>query len=112
MHVARAERALGHPLPLKAVVHHADGSKDPNAPLVICENQAYHRLLHMRMRIKAAGGNPNTDRICRYCRALNPIGEFVKMRQPETWHCLLCSRAHSKAYKARLKAKRLEALGA
>lgn len=75
-HVARAERALGKPLPLRAVVHHADGSKSDDAPLVICQDQAYHMLLHARTRVKAAGGNPNTDRICSMCRLVKSVAAF------------------------------------
>lgn len=107
MHVVRAERALGKPLPKGAVVHHADGSIDEHGPLVICQSQGYHRHLHMRMRIKAAGGNPNTDRFCRYCKLLKPITAFVKLSKPETWHCLECSRLKAKAYKAKRKASLL-----
>lgn len=68
LHRMRAERALGKPLPVGAVVHHADGSRDDNAPLVICQNDSYHKLLHARMRVKSAGGNPDTDAVCGICR--------------------------------------------
>lgn len=78
-HVIRAERALGKPLPLGAIVHHADGTKGDNAPLVICQDQAYHLLLHRRMRIVKAGGNPNTDSICRDCGP-KPIKNFSPHR--------------------------------
>lgn len=44
-HVVIAESALGKRLPHKAVVHHH--SKDQ---LVICQDQAYHMLLHKRTR--------------------------------------------------------------
>jgi hypothetical protein len=51
-HILVAESVLGHSLPAGAVVHHVDGNKHNNAPgnLVICEDDAYHRLLHTRMR--------------------------------------------------------------
>lgn len=51
-HVQVAERALGHPLPPGAVVHHWDGNPSNNTPrnLVICPSQAYHMALHARMR--------------------------------------------------------------
>lgn len=51
-HVSVAEKALGKPLPKGAVVHHVDEDKKNNDPknLVICPSQAYHLLLHKRMR--------------------------------------------------------------
>lgn len=71
IHRVRATRALGKPLPPQAVIHHSDGSKRPDAPLVICEDIRYHNLLHFRMRVLEAGGNPNTDRVCR-CGFVGP----------------------------------------
>lgn len=76
LHVVRAERALGHALPKGAVVHHADGSIADDAPLVICQDQAYHLLLHARMRVKVAGGNPNSDAICGTCHQVKPRARF------------------------------------
>ncbi len=51
-HVVVAEKALGKSLPKGAVVHHIDRNKQNNKPtnLVVCPNQAYHLLLHKRMR--------------------------------------------------------------
>lgn len=80
LHVARAERALGKPLPKKSHVHHADGSKRDDAPLVICQDTSYHRLLHARMRVKAAGGNPNTDAVCGRCRLAKDRSLFTLHR--------------------------------
>lgn len=53
LHRRRAEQALGKPLPPGVEVHHADGSKADDAPLVICQDRAYHMLLHQRMRERA-----------------------------------------------------------
>lgn len=68
-HILVAEEALGKYLPAKSVVHHVDETKDNNSPtnLVICENVAYHNLLHQRLRALKASGNPNAVR-CRYCK--------------------------------------------
>jgi hypothetical protein len=63
----RAERALGHPLPPNAIVHHhvygdlyGDAGRDV---LVICQDHAYHRLLHQRMRERGVKSRviPSTD---------------------------------------------------
>lgn len=64
-HRLRAERALGKPLPKGVEIHHLNGGF--TGPIVICENRRYHQLLHHRMRIKAAGGDPNTEKLCASC---------------------------------------------
>ena len=78
VHRLRAEAALGRPLPSHIQVHHADGTKNPDAPLVICESVSYHRLLHLRARIKAAGGDPSADKICSRCKQVKPRPAFNK----------------------------------
>jgi hypothetical protein len=103
-HRLRAERALGKPLPPNAIVHHADGSQRDDASLVICQDQAYHLLLHVRARVLRAGGNPNTDRICYTCKMVKPITAFIKFRTAK-WVCFACSTAYQRARTARLKAQ-------
>lgn len=90
VHRIRAAKALGRPLPKGVVVHHADGTRSQSSQLVICPNQKYHFLLHVRMRVKAAGGDPNTDRICQYCKAVKPMTEFVTLRTRHEWRCKVC----------------------
>lgn len=104
IHILRAETALGRPLPLGAIVHHADGSRSEFAPLVICEDRYYHQLLHVRMRVKAAGGNPNTDAICTTCRRAKPQGEFWRAagrRGGLDTRCKDCMRAYRAALEER-----------
>ncbi len=50
-HILIAEKALGKPLPPKVVVHHVNETKD-SGPLVICQDDNYHKLLHKRMRAR------------------------------------------------------------
>lgn len=68
-HVLVAERVLGKPLPIGAVVHHVNDDRADNRPanLVICPNQAYHRLIHANEDAINACGHANFRR-CRYCR--------------------------------------------
>lgn len=51
-HIDIAEKALGHPLPKDAVVHHVNLIPHDNRPenLVICPGREYHNLIHMCMR--------------------------------------------------------------
>lgn len=59
-HVLKAEKALGKPLPKGAVVHHMNcKSWDNDTPfnLIVCPDQAYHLLLHRRMKELGYEGN-------------------------------------------------------
>lgn len=91
VHRVRAERALGHPLPPGAEVHHPDEDKqNPNARLVICQDRAYHLLLHACMRIVKAGGNPQTQAICAYCKQLQPLTAFGRNRSRSDGRDAIC----------------------
>lgn len=69
LHKVVAEMALGKPLPKGAVVHHIDGNKKNNftCNLVICQSQAYHKLLHIRADALEICGNANWRR-CKFCK--------------------------------------------
>jgi hypothetical protein len=95
LHVLRAERALGRRLPAGAIVHHADGSKRDDAPLVICQDQKYHALLHMRMRAKLAGGNPDTDGVCSTCGRAVPFTGLSSWPRARSGRCAGCQRAYT-----------------
>lgn len=68
MHVIVAERALGKPLPKQAEVHHVNEDRGDyrNCNLIICENRAYHSLLHYRTRALDEAGNSDAMK-CGYC---------------------------------------------
>lgn len=103
-HVLIAEKALGHPLPVGAQVHHFDGNKQNNAPsnLVICPDRKYHALLHVRQRVLAAGGDPNTQRICTYCRRLVSIQDLIGNKIQVFNRCRPCNRAHLQAWRSKM----------
>lgn len=77
-HVAVVEAVLGKPLPKGAVVHHANGdrSKNENSNLVVCPDDAYHFLLHQRMRALDACGNANWIK-CWVCKQYSPPDQIV-----------------------------------
>lgn len=72
-HLLIAERALGRPVPARYEVHHVNENPADNRPsnLVICEDKAYHKLLHRRRDALRACGNPNWVR-CVVCRCWGP----------------------------------------
>lgn len=76
-HVALAEKAIGRTLPIGAQVHHVDGNGTNNAGLnlVICQDQAYHRLLHTRAAVVRSGGDPNKERMCSGCK--RPVDVYL-----------------------------------
>jgi hypothetical protein len=102
VHRARAEKALGRALPENVPVHHADGSKNASAPLVICQDAAYHNLLHARMKVVRAGGDPDTHKFCPRCRAVKPLADFgVSSRALRGLqsYCRVCVNATQRAYR-------------
>ncbi len=67
-HVLVVERAMGKPLRKTADIHHVDGNRKNNVAtnLVVCQDHAYHMLLHRRQKALAACGDPNAHR-CKMC---------------------------------------------
>ncbi len=113
-HIAIAEAILGKRLPKGAQVHHVNGDKHDNchSNLVVCPDYAYHALLHVRQEVIAAGGNPNTQRVCYSCNTVKDLSDFNVVRRNTTgraFDCRRCSRIKAKAY---LMTKRANQVGA
>lgn len=76
-HVLIAERVLEKPLPPKAVVHHPDENRLNNNNLVICQDAAYHRMIHRRMVAFKVSGHANW-RKCWICKTYdNPDRLYI-----------------------------------
>ncbi len=91
-HILIAEKALGKPLPPKAVVHHWDENPQNNEPsnLVICEDQRYHFLLHARARRLRDTGE------CGRCKVIKPLDDFHVVSRnwdKRNWQCKICNNA-------------------
>ena len=68
-HVLVCEKALGKSLPPGAMPHHIDENTGNNdrTNLVLCQDNAYHKLIHRRMRAYRACGHANW-RKCWVCK--------------------------------------------
>lgn len=103
-HVLIAEAALGRPLPPSVEVHHVDEDTQNNANsnLVICQDKAYHKLLHTRTRTVQAGGDPDTQKVCSTCRCVRSFGDFNKASDNRgnglQSQCRECSKKYNRAY--------------
>lgn len=91
LHRVIAERALGKPLPLRAVVHHVDENKanNANSNLVICEDRPYHILLHVRQRAYDGCGNAGFRR-CVRCRGWDDPGLLNRVHRSQFRHAGSC----------------------
>lgn len=98
-HVLIAEKALGKPLPLKAVVHHIKGNTT-GKELVICQDQAYHLLLHRRARALKACGHANWLR-CPFCKQYDDPENLALSRNGNHGRHRSCASKYQ--IKARLK---------
>ena len=106
-HIAVAVKALGKPLPPGAMVHHHNEIKSDNrnCNLVICEGNGYHQLIHARMRILAAGGDPNTDKICQTCRQVQSKSNYHRTRSCPDGLNRNCKTCMAEWYRARVARK-------
>jgi len=86
-HILITEEVLGKLLPEGAVVHHVNENRSDNRKenLVICKNNAYHQLLHQRMRAFRACGHASW-RKCPYCKEYDDTENLVITTQNQTYH--------------------------
>lgn len=77
-----AQKALGRPLPLFAVIHHVDENpwNNENTNLVICPSEAYHNLLHMRSAAYDVCGNANWKK-CYVCKQYDEESNLRPVRK-------------------------------
>lgn len=86
-HICIVEKALGHPLPPGAEVHHLDKNRSNNTPtnLVVCPDKSYHRLLHRRADAYAACGNYDW-RKCSICKQWDEPANLYHSKSNSTMH--------------------------
>jgi hypothetical protein len=100
-HLLIAEKVLGRLLPSPAQVHHVNHKRadNRNQNLVICENQEYHFLLHVRERAIQRCGNPNF-RSCKYCHQYDDPKALVGVGQ-NSFHQACANASYRRLYAER-----------
>ncbi len=74
----------------------AYASENRNRNLVICQDKAYHQLLHVLDRVRRAGGRPFEDVVCTTCQLAKPPSAFDRCSRGRhgVWHyCKECRKA-------------------
>jgi len=86
-HVLMAEKAIGKTLFKGVEVHHVDlnRSNDDHINLVICQNRAYHQLLHKRTKALRECGNAHWIK-CQICKIYSPPEELRIYSNGVKWH--------------------------
>lgn len=107
-HVLIAEKALGKFLSPGVEVHHFP-SKDIFTHLVICQDHAYHFLLHVRHRAFIACGNPNW-RKCQYCKKYDDIKNLYCSPNGYVYEHRACFRAYQREQRRKKSELSLSAL--
>lgn len=102
-HVLLAERALGRHLPEEHPVHHVneDGTDNHRGNLVICQDHAYHFLLHRRAKALRECGNPSF-RLCTFCQRYDDVVHMTGHRatkggRERSFYHRACRAAHRRA---------------
>ena len=98
-HIVIAEKALGEKLPEGCQVHHHGDIAD-NSKIVICQDQEYHYLLHIRAKALMECGDAN-KRKCKFCKQYDDV-DNLHCRQIKTgkkgWNVyhLSCARVYDR----------------
>jgi hypothetical protein len=104
-HVLVAERLLGRELPEGAQVHHVNGIITDNRPcnLVLCQDAAYHKLLHLRARALKECGHANWRKCCHCKRWDAPENLMMPKRARNSAKHRFCHAESERRRKSKLK---------
>ena len=99
-HVLLAEKALGRRLKNREQIHHINNDRLDNRPdnLVICGNDAYHKLLHQRQRALDNCGYADW-RKCPYCKQYDAPKNMY--HHQNHYEHRKCAREYHRKWKAR-----------
>ena len=108
-HLLIVEEVLGKPIPRGARVHHVDSNRTNNkhSNLVLCQDDKYHHLLHMRQRAIEAGHPPNW-RKCWICKSWGDPKDFYIAKRGNPVVCPDCFKSYKEYLKLRKTKEEIE----
>ncbi len=90
-HILIAEAAFGKPLPLGVVIHHHTPKQ-----IVICQDNAYHKLIHQRMKALEGCGHANWHK-CKHCKRYdNPVNLTMPKKVRQSAYHKHCAGAYQR----------------
>lgn len=101
-HVLVVEKALGHELPAGAEIHHINENRQDNRAtnLVVCQNKAYHKLLHVRATALETCGNANF-RKCPFCKQYDDPKKMMHNKSSRYFYHATCKNKYRKERNAK-----------
>jgi hypothetical protein len=102
VHKGIAEKTLGRKLKYGECVHHIDYNtfNNSNNNLVICPNEEYHKLLHIRTDALNITGDANKRR-CTYCKKYDDVDNMTKITNRPIYYHKECSNDRSTIRRAK-----------
>lgn len=106
-HILVCEKVLGKYLPPGVVIHHVNEDRTDNRPenLVICQDKAYHNLLHRRMKALRACGHADWLK-CGYCKQYDDPKNLRLIPKSSSQHHTKCLREYMRERRENLKKER------
>jgi hypothetical protein len=103
-HVLIVEMVLGRTLPRGVEVHHVNEIKtdNRNENFVVCQDRAYHNLIHMRTKAHDACGNASY-RKCVHCKSYDDPVNMTRTGNPTNGHKHYHKKCRSAAEMKRIK---------
>jgi hypothetical protein len=100
-HILKAEKALGKPLPKGVEIHHVDENRrnNVNSNLVVCQDRAYHKLLHARARLIRLGCIPGKEYPCCVCKRILPLENYLRNSRNKSFGIQRACRECQKLYR-------------
>jgi hypothetical protein len=98
-HILMCEKVLGKSLPKGVVIHHVNEKRNDNhnGNFVICQNIAYHMILHKRIKALKISGHADWEK-CQFCGEYDDTSNIFHSKYGQKYH-RECKRIYQSKYR-------------